>query len=69
MKKKKKTREKLKKRKVGVDFNHHQGYQLDHWHHEPLNLAVVSVTYSLSPYGTSDSHFIQAVLGGSVKDD
>ncbi|RVX22716.1 E3 ubiquitin-protein ligase listerin [Vitis vinifera] len=64
-----KAREKLKKRKVGVDFNHHQGCQPDHWHHELLDLAAVSVACSLPPYGTSDSRFIRAVLGGSVEDD
>ena len=56
-----KAREKLKKRKVGVDFNHHQGCQPDHWHHELLDLAAVSVACSLPPYGTSDSRFIRYV--------
>ena len=55
-----KAREKLKERKVGVDFNHHQDCQPDHWHHELLDFAAVSVTCSL-PHGTSDSQFIRYV--------
>lgn len=54
-----KAREKLKERKVGVDFNHHQHSHPDHWYHELLDSAAVSVACSLPPYGTSDSRFIR----------
>lgn len=56
-----KVRDKFKKRKVGVDFNHHQGCQPDHWHHELLDFAAVSVTCSVPPFGISGSQFIRYV--------
>ncbi|XP_059626408.1 E3 ubiquitin-protein ligase listerin isoform X2 [Cornus florida] len=63
-----KTREKIKK-KAGVDFDHLQGFQPDHWHHELLDSAAVSIARALPPFGTSDARFMQAVLGGSTEDD
>ncbi|KAA8549476.1 hypothetical protein F0562_001160 [Nyssa sinensis] len=62
-----KTREKI--RKVRVDFDHWQGSQPDHWHHELLDSAAVSIARSCPPFGTTDVRFLRAVLGGSIVDD
>lgn len=57
----------MKKRKE-ADSNHLQGSCPDHWHHELLDSAAISVACSLPPYRTSDAQFVRAVLGGSTED-
>ncbi|GLT26789.1 hypothetical protein SLA2020_018310 [Shorea laevis] len=63
------ARKEIAKRKVGGDLCHGQGFKLDHWHHELLESAAVSVACSLPPFGTNDVLFIRAVLGGSTEGD
>ncbi|KAK9280494.1 hypothetical protein L1049_014186 [Liquidambar formosana] len=60
--------EEIKKRKE-LDSNHLQGSCTDHWHHELLDTAAVSVACSIPPFRTFDAQFVRAVLGGSTEDN
>lgn len=57
-----KAREEIKRRKEG-DLYHRQGSCTEHWHHELLDLAAVSVASSPPPFRASDVQFVRYVTG------
>ncbi|KAL5757043.1 hypothetical protein ACOSP7_021464 [Xanthoceras sorbifolium] len=60
-----KAREKITMRKMGEHSSRQQGSFPHHWHHELLESTAVAIACSFPPFGTSDSRFVRAVLGGS----
>ncbi|KAJ0075996.1 hypothetical protein Patl1_35096 [Pistacia atlantica] len=61
-----KARDEITNRKVGNHSSRWQGSQPDHWHHELLESISVAIACSLPPFGTSDTRFMCALLGGSA---
>lgn len=52
-----KARDKIT-RKVGDNSYSQKGAKLDHWHHNHLDVAAVTIARSLPPFRTSDAQFL-----------
>lgn len=64
-----KVRIKIGSRKLRNDSSHPWGSLPEHWHHDLLNSAAVSISCRSPPFGAHHSRFLCAVLAGSKEDE
>ncbi|XP_062086702.1 E3 ubiquitin-protein ligase listerin isoform X2 [Humulus lupulus] len=64
-----KARHEITKWKKNEDCRHWIAAEQEHWHSEPLESIAIALACSPLTYGTSNSRFLCAVLGGSTEGD
>lgn len=55
------TKQGIRKRKLGLDLNNQMGSNPNYWHHELLDAAALTVARSYPPFASSDTRYLWQV--------